>query len=116
LFVLDFNVQQALVPLFTVPPGFHIAELAEIAPGRLRLITTPDTLGPVALTVVDIPIGGESSRLGIIAYLLQPQFGRGGAAIAGLAYPSGPLVIHNLETGQRVLLSNPASVSDFKWR
>lgn len=110
------NLDQPPVQLMALPAGWALRSLVEMGSGQLRILLGKDKPGPSHLRVVDVPLaGGGMTEVAEVGYVANPRLSPDGQLIVGYAHAGGPLLIHNLETGARVILTYPVSVRNFDW-
>lgn len=115
--VAAFNpADSALTALAAIPYPARIAAAQQTGTGQARLVLKNQLPGPRALNVVDVRTDtGALSPVGSGGFMVNPALSPDGGWLAGQTYPGGPLVFRNLQTGQQMALSQPASARDFQW-
>lgn len=123
LYVWDADAPETPAERLALPEGTAVRSLIEYAPGELRVLLA-DALNPNApLAAVDISLAAGSSRPVLeIAPLTAPRLAPDGRFIAGYdglvemdGVQQGPLVLVDLQSGQRAVLSQPEAVWGFRW-
>lgn len=110
-----------IAPLQTFPlePGVIVRAAAEIAAGQIRAAL--ETPGEPNLRVVDLLLG-QQAQVKTLDPLLAPRFSPNGAYLAGYAslddvdgIRRGALLLESLDSGSRMILSQPPVVWSFRW-
>jgi hypothetical protein len=109
----------APVQTFPLEQGVFVRAAAEIAAGQIRAaLEVPDD---ASLRVVDLLLG-QQSAVKALDPLLAPRFSPDGSYLAGYAsldeidgIRRGALVLEALDSGSRMMLSQPPVVWSFRW-
>jgi hypothetical protein len=109
----------APVQTFPLEPGVIVRAAAEIAAGQIRAVL--ETPGDPSLRVVDLLLG-QQAQVKALDPLLAPRFSPDGAYLAGYAslddvdgIRRGALLLESLDSGSRMMLSQPPVVWSFRW-
>lgn len=116
LHVLDVN--NLVEPPFTVfPVAENLMLLDIVLMNRTTLRALIQQTQPGQVNIVDIPLeGGTSTIIGSAGFITEPRLSQDGTIIMGSTHPGGFLVMHTIRSGERVVLSAPGGVSQFRWR
>ncbi|PJF24665.1 MAG: hypothetical protein CUN53_16690, partial [Phototrophicales bacterium] len=110
-----------ITPLQTFPldQGVIVRAAAEIAAGQIRAAL--ETPGDSSLRVVDLLLG-QQVQVKALDPLLAPRFSPDGSYLAGYAsleeldgIRRGALLLESLDSGSRMMLSQPPVVWSFRW-
>ncbi len=119
-----WNVNSLSEPAILLPDLVSVSEVVEVEPGVLRIVIDTGAQFVSPLRVVDMRIeDGVTTFVSAHGFAEEPTLSPGGDFIAGFAGTNvapgvvrGSLTLIDNMTGEQVILSEPKSVWDFKWR
>ncbi len=124
LYVLDATAPGATpAQWLPLPAGVTIRGSVEAVSGTLRVLQAQGTEAFAPLSVVDYDLmRGESRTVLAIGALIAPQISPDGRFVGGYesltlidGVQQGAILIVDLQTGRRFLLSDPAAAWGFRW-
>jgi WD40 repeat protein len=102
--------------LASIPYPARVMTGRSIGNGTVRLILGNASPGPHAVNVVDLRTdNGAFSSVANGGFIAAPQLSPDGTFIAGQTHADGPLTFRDLQSGRQVVISEPATISQFEW-
>ncbi len=114
--IVDVISQQRPPELaLSLPYPLAYGDVREVNAGKLMIAVQREIPGAGIVSIVEAPIGGESQRIGVPGFMTQPTLSPDGAAIAGLTYTGGALLVYDLQNGVLYHLAQPLGILSVKW-
>jgi len=107
-------------PARFLPEILSVQAVREISANQLRLVLPERAVGPQMLRVAAFDItSGQLAPEHTGGFMVNPSLSPDGTFAAGYRYQTssgrGPLTFRNLQTGEQVVLAQPAEVWRFRW-
>lgn len=122
-FYITYMSSAAPTQWIPLPADVTIRALEEIAPALVRVVLADGRDAYAPLRAVDISLdGGGESPVSALGAVIAPRLSGDGRFVGGLeslteidGVAQGAVLVVDLQTGTRYLISNPPAASGFKW-